>query len=49
MNMLENETYKILWDFDTQTDQPIPARRPDLIFYQLTKSYHIVDFVFQRP
>ena len=26
----ENETHKILWDFETQTDQSIPTRRPDL-------------------
>ena len=27
----ENETYKILWDFDIHTDHLISARRPDLI------------------
>ena len=27
----ENETHKFLWDFDTQTDHLISARRPDLI------------------
>ena len=27
----ENGTHKLLWDFDIQTDQLIPARRPDLI------------------
>ena len=29
-SVLENETYKILWDFEIQTDHLIPARRPDL-------------------
>ena len=28
---LENEGYKILWDFSIQTDHVIEARRPDLI------------------
>ena len=30
-SVLENETPKILWDFDIQTDHLIPARRPDLV------------------
>ena len=29
-SILENETYKILWDFKIQTDQLISARRPYL-------------------
>ena len=29
--VLENATYKLLWDFNIQTDHLIPARRPDLI------------------
>ena len=29
--VLENDTHKLLWDFDIQTDQLISARRPDLI------------------
>ena len=28
---LENDTHKLLWDFDIQTDNLISARRPDLI------------------
>ena len=28
---LENEDYKILWDFSIQTDHVIEARRPDLV------------------
>ena len=28
--VLENNTHKLLWDFDIHTDHPISARRPDL-------------------
>ena len=27
----ENKTHKILWDFETQTDHQILAKRPDLV------------------
>ena len=27
----ENETHKILWDFEIQTDHLVPARRPDFM------------------
>ena len=30
-SVLENEDYKILWDFSIQTDHIIEARRPDLV------------------
>ena len=30
-SVLENDTHKLLWDFDIQTDHLISARRPDLI------------------
>ena len=30
-SILENDTHKLLWDFDIQTDHLILARRPDLI------------------
>ena len=29
-SVLENETHKILWNFETQTDHIISARRSDL-------------------
>ena len=29
--LLKNATYKILWDFEMQTDHLITARRPDLV------------------
>ena len=34
---LENDTYKLLCDFDIQTDHSISARRPDLIIIQKEK------------
>ena len=30
-HVLENDTHKLLWDFNIQNDHLIPARRPDLI------------------
>ena len=33
----ENETYKLLWDFDIQTDHQISARRPDIIIINKKK------------
>ena len=30
-SVLDNDTHKLLWDFDTQTDHLISARKPDLI------------------
>ena len=30
---LENETHKLHWDFEIQTDHLISARRPDLIIF----------------
>ena len=29
--VIENDTHKLLWDFNIQTDHLISARRPDLI------------------
>ena len=29
--VLENDSHKLLWDFNIQTDHLIPARRPDLM------------------
>ena len=33
----ENNTHKLLWDFDIQTDCLISARRPDLIIINKKK------------
>ena len=30
--VLENENFKVLWDFSIQTDKEIRANRPDIIF-----------------
>ena len=35
--VLENDTYKLLWDFDIQTDHLISARKPDLIIINKKK------------
>ena len=44
-SVLENDTHKLLWNFDIQTDHLIPARRPDLIIINKTKrTCEIVDF-----
>ena len=43
--VLENDSHKLIWDFNLQTDHLIPARRPDLIIInQKTKICKIVDF-----
>ena len=42
---LENDTYKLLWDFNIQTDHLISARRPNLIIINKKKRIcKIVDF-----
>ena len=35
--VLENNTHKLLWDFDIHTDHLISARRPDLIIINKKK------------
>ena len=44
--ILENDSHKLLWDFNIQTDHLIPARRPDLIIINKKKkrTCKIVDF-----
>ena len=43
--VLENEDYKILWDFSIQTDHVIESRRPDLIVVdKKERSFKIIDF-----
>ena len=43
--VLENDTHKLLWDFDIQTDHLISTRRPDLIIINKKKKIcKIVDF-----
>ena len=44
-SVLENDTHKLLWDFNIQTDHLIPAKRPDLIIIDKKKRIcKIVDF-----
>ena len=43
--VLENDTHRLLWDFDIHTDHLISARRPDLIIINKKKrTCKIVDF-----
>ena len=43
--VLENDTHKLLWDFDIQTDHLISARRPDFIIINRNKKIcKIVEF-----
>ena len=42
--MLENEDYKLLWDFSVQTGHEIGARRPDLVIIdKRDESCQIID------
>ncbi len=44
----ENDTHKLLWDFDIHTDHQITARRPDQIIINKKKgTCKIVDFAVQ--
>ena len=45
--VLENDSHKLLWDFNIQTDHLIPARRPGLIIINKRERIcKIVDFAF---
>ena len=37
--ILENDTHKLLWDFNIQTDHLISARRPDLIIINKKREF----------
>ena len=44
-SVLKNDSQKLLWDFNVQTDHLIPARSPDLIIINKKKRIcKIVDF-----
>ena len=44
-SVLDNEDYKILWDFSIQTDHVIEARRPDLVLVnKKERSCKVIDF-----
>ena len=43
--VLENDTHKLLWDFDIHTDHLITARRSDfMIIYRKKRICKIIDF-----
>ena len=43
-SVLENDDYKLLWDFSMRTDHEIRARRPDLVIIdKKDKSFQIID------
>ena len=45
-SVLENGTYKLLWDFEIQKDHLVSARRPDfIIINKIKRTCKIVDFV----
>ena len=43
--VIENDTHKLLWDFDIQTDYLISTRRPDLIIINQKKKKKICKIV----
>ena len=45
ITVLENDTHKLLWDFNIQTDHLISARRPDLIIINKKKEKKICKIV----
>ena len=48
-SVLENEDYKILWDFSIQTDHVIEARRPDLVTVDKKERIgKVIDFAVPR-
>ena len=46
--VLENGTHKLLWDFNIQTDQLIPARRPDLIIINKKREFAKLSTLLSR-
>ena len=44
----ENDTHKLLWDFDIQTDHLIPARRPDLIMINKKRKFATLSTLLSR-
>ena len=43
-SVLENDNYKLFWDFSIRTDHNIKARRPDLVLVDKSKKdCHIID------
>ena len=47
-SVLENDTHKLLWDFNIQTDHLIPARRPDLIIINRKRAFEKLSTLLSR-
>ena len=43
-SVLENEDYKILWDFSIKTDHVLEVQRPDLVVVDKERICKIIDF-----
>ena len=43
-SVLENENYKILWDFNIQTDHVPEAQRPALVMVDKRRTSKFIDF-----
>ena len=41
--VLENHDYKLLWDYNIQTDHKISARRPDLVVIMQEQTCQVID------
>ena len=41
-SVLKNEDYKILWDFNIQTDHVLEAQRPDLVAVDKERSKKLI-------
>ena len=46
-SVLDNEDYKILWDFNIQTDHFIEARRLDLVIFEFLEYLVVFEFLSQ--
>ena len=46
--ILENDTHKLLWDFNIQTDRLIPARRPDIIIIHKKRAFAKLSTLLSR-
>ena len=47
-SILENETHKLLWDFEIQTDHQILARQPDQVIVNKKKE-NLLNSGFWHP
>ena len=44
---MENDSWKILWNFTIQTDHVIEARRPDMVIIDETQNEcKVIDFAY---